>query len=278
VAAVKPSIVFPYAAADRALFPRLQAIAADLKAHYARAYVCRPPGTPRHADVTDWLAAERFFTLIGVDHELPAGERFTRLYLHAARLADPDEMLHLAYLDRLSFALQSGHRAAFLADVGALSLADLPLLYQRSPAAWATHPSNYARLEGFVTLVGERLFGRALDYTWCHLVVRADELRQVMARVTHTGLSMVGQMILQMQHHLRVRDVDWLSWEDPLILDRDPAELKAEREASVREYEKRLSYCLPVVEAMVQFAATSGLTSSADSARPSSAGGPSAPA
>jgi hypothetical protein len=47
--------------------------------------------------------------------------------------------------------------------------------------------------------------------------------------------------------------VDWLAWEDPFLLGRDPAEMKAEREQSTDEYEKRLSYCLPMVEALVQF-------------------------
>jgi hypothetical protein len=35
--------------------------------------------------------------------------------------------------------------------------------------------------------------------------------------------------------------------------------MKAEREKSVNEYEKRLSYCLPMVEALVQFSKNNNL-------------------
>lgn len=156
--------------------------------------------------------------------------------------------------DRLAFALEGNHRKQFLADVDSLTLADVPLIFQRSAEAWATHPQNDARLEGFVTQTGEVLFGKTLDYAWCHLVARAGELREVMPRVTHPGLSMVAEMVLQMQHHIQTRNDDWLAREDPFIHRRDAAELKSERENSVREYEVRLSYCLPMVDALIKFA------------------------
>lgn len=77
-----------------------------------------------------------------------------------------------------------------------------------------------------------------------------------MPRVTHPGLSMVAEMVLHTQHHIQTREVDWLAWEDPFIHRRDAAELKSERENSVREYEVRLSYCLPMVDALIKFAAS----------------------
>jgi hypothetical protein len=48
--------------------------------------------------------------------------------------------------------------------------------------------------------------------------------------------------------------VDWLAWEDPFIMGRNPSMLKTERENGVQEFEARLSYCLPMVEAMLRFA------------------------
>jgi hypothetical protein len=79
-----------------------------------------------------------------------------------------------------------------------------------------------------------------------------------MQKVTHPGLSMVAEMILHLQHHVHTREVDWLVWEDPFILGRDPAELKQERENSIDETEKRLSYVLPMVEALVRFSKDGG--------------------
>jgi hypothetical protein len=248
-----PSLAFPYNDPDGTMLPHLQAILPDLKAHFKRTYLSVPPDTRQNRALMAQLEAERFFTLFPLDRQMQIGEHFAHLYLNAALAANPDESLHLAYVDRLSFALETEYRKQFLEDVNSLHLDDLPLIFQRSPAAWATHPQNYARLEGFVSQIGEQLFGKTLDYGWCHLVVRAGELREVMPKMTHAGLSMVAEMILHLQHHIHTRDVDWLAWEDPFLTGRDPLEMKTEREQSLAEYEKRLSYCLPMVEALVKF-------------------------
>lgn len=235
------------------MFPHLRAILPDLKEHFGRVYICPPLDTRKNQAVMEQFAADGFFTIIPIDRQLRIGEHFKHLYLNAALLADPDEVIHLAYVDRLAFALETPHRGQFLADVDSLTPADLPMIFHRSPLAWSTHPQNYARLEGFVTQIGQNLFGKTLDYGWCHLVLRAEELREIMPEVTHPGLSMVAEMILHLQQHIKKREVDWLSWEDPFHANRDSAELKAEREASVDEYEKRLSYCLPMVDALTRF-------------------------
>lgn len=249
-----PSLAFPCHDPSGAMLPHLETVLPDLKAHFGRAWVCPPPATRQNAAVMDFLAADDFFIILPLDQPLSVGAHFKHLYLNAALAADPDEIMHLAYIDRLAFALEGNHREQFLADVDSLTLEDVPLIFQRSAVAWTTHPQNYARLEGFVTQTGEVLFGKTLDYAWCHLVARAGELREVMPRVTHPGLSMVAEIVLQMQHHIQTRDVDWLAWEDPFIHQRDAVELKSERENSVREYEVRLSYCLPMVDALIKFA------------------------
>ena len=56
------------------------------------------------------------------------------------------------------------------------------------------------------------------------------------------------------QLDIKTKEVDWLAWEDPFILSRDPEELKHERENSLEETQKRLAYAMPMVETMVQFA------------------------
>ncbi len=249
-----PSLVFPYHDPNGQLLPHLNAILSDLKAHFGRAYVCPPLSTRQNTLVMAQLEADPFFTIFPVDRQLKIGEHFKHLYLNATLAAEPDEILHLAYVDRLAFALEGNHREQFLADVDSLTLKNLPLIFQRTPAAWATHPQNYARLEAFVTQIGENLFGKTLDYAWCHLVASAAELREVMPKVTHSGLSMVAEMVLQMQHHIQTRDVNWLAWEDPFMYQRDPIELKTEHEKNVDVYEGRLSYCLPMVDALTKFA------------------------
>lgn len=76
-----------------------------------------------------------------------------------------------------------------------------------------------------------------------------------MPLVKNPGLSMVAEMIFYLQENIRTRDVDWLAWEDPFILSRDPIELKHERENSIEETRKRLSYTLPMIETLTRLSA-----------------------
>jgi hypothetical protein len=158
-------------------------------------------------------------------------------------------------LDRLAFALEGEYRDLFLGDIDSLLPGDVPLIFQRSEAAWDTHPRNYRDLEGIVTTVGRHLFGRSLDYAWCHIAVCAGELREIMPLVKNPGLNMVAEMIFYLQENIQTRNVDWLAWEDPFILSRESSELKHERENSLEETRKRLSYTLPMIETLTRLSA-----------------------
>jgi hypothetical protein len=251
---VPSSIVFPYHDPDLQLFPHLQAILPDLKNLFRRAYICPHYDTCQNASLMEWLTRDAFFTIFPLDRQTRIGEHFAYLFTKAAQAADPDEVLHLAYADRLSFALEGNHREQFRQDINSLQPDDLPLIFQRSPKAWQTHPLNYYEIEGFVTTIGKILFERSLDYAWCHLVVQAKQLNEIMAHVANQDLSMVAEMILLLQSSIKTKEVDWLAWEDPLILRRDPEMLKTEREKSPQETQKRLSYAIPMIETMLQAA------------------------
>lgn len=234
------------------MFPHLQSILPDLKKHFDRAYICPPLSTRRQNGHVEQLQADDFFTVFPIDRELQIGEHFARLYRRAAETAPPEQVIHLCYLDRLAFALEGGYRDVFLADIEALSSEDIPLIFQRSQAAWETHPQNYRRLEGTVTTVGYNLFGRELDYAWCHIAVRAAQLREIMPRVKNPDLSMVAEMIFHLQEDIHTRAVDWLAWEDPFLLGQDPNVLRQERENNLAETNKRLNYVLPMIETLTR--------------------------
>ena len=249
---MQPALAFPFNDPDGRMFPHLQAILPDLKEHFERAYICPPLSTQKHVEHIERLRSDKFFKVFAAPHEMQLGEHFAYLYQRAVDSAPPDQILHLCYLDRLAFALEGEYRDSFLADIDSLSLATVPLIFQRSQAAWETHPQNYRELEGVVTTVARNLFGRDLDYAWCHLAACAGQLREIMPRVRNPDLSMVAEMIFYMQENIQTRDVDWLAWEDPFILGRAPLELKHEREASLEETHKRLSYVLPMVETLTR--------------------------
>jgi len=250
---MKPALAFPYNDPDGTMLPHLQAILPDLKNHFDHAYVCSPLSSLELLKQNKLILTDDFFTAYIVDGNKLIGERFAYLYQRAAEEAHPDQPIHLCYPDRMSFALEGKHRDSFLADVDSLTANDLPLIFQRSQFAWETHPRNYRELEGIVTTVGKNLFGQELDYAWCHLVVQAKQLREVIPLVKNPDLSMVAEMIFHMHDDIQTRDVDWLAWEDPFILNRDASELKNEREQSLDEINKRLKYVLPMIEILTRF-------------------------
>ena len=250
---MKPAIAFPFNDPDGTMFHHLQIILPDLKEHFERAYIAPPLSTLQQVEHIEKLQADDFFTIFPVDREMRIGEHFTYLYQRTAEAANPQQIIHLCYLDRMAFALEGEYRISFLADIDSLSANDTPIIFQRSQLAWETHPQNYRELEGIVTTVGKNLFGKELDYGWCHIAVQAKQLHKIMRLVKNPDLSMVAEMIFYLQDNIKTRDVDWLSWEDPFILSRDAAELKRERENSLAETNKRLRYVLPMIETLTRF-------------------------
>ena len=249
---MKPALAFPFNDPDGTMFPHLQIILPDLKSHFERAYICPPLSTRRLDRHVEQLEADDFFTVFPIDRELQIGEHFAYLYQYTADAAHPNQVIHLCYLDRLAFALEGEYKDVFLTDVDSLSIENVPLIFQRSQTAWGTHPQNYRWLEGTVTTVGRNLFGRELDYAWCHMAVRAGQLREIMPRVKNPDLSMVAEMIYHLQDNIRTREVDWLAWEDPFLFGQDPDVLKLERETSLAETNKRLNYVLPMIETLTR--------------------------
>lgn len=249
---MKPAIAFPYTDPDGTMFPRLQAITEDLKNHFEHAYLSAPPSTLGWLQQKNQILADSFFTVFPVEEGKLIGEHFASLYRLTAESAHPNQFIHLCYLDRISFALETKYRDSFLADINSLSSENLPIIFQRSTYAWETHPQNYRELERMVTTVGKNLFDKELDYAWCHIVVTAEQLREIMPLVKNPDLSMVAEMIFYMQDKIYTRDVDWLAWEDPFIFKRPDEELKRERENSLVETQKRLKYVLPMIETLTR--------------------------
>lgn len=252
---MRPALAFPFNDPDGSMFRHLQTILPDLKSHFERAYICPPLSTQKHLDHMQQLQADDFFTIFPTDREMQIGEHFAYLYQRAAQTAPPEQILHLCYLDRLAFALEGEYRDLFLKDVDLLTVIHTPLIFQRSQSAWETHPRNYRELEGIITIVGRNLFGKDLDFAWCHIAVRAGELREIMPFVKNHDLSMVAEMIFYLQEMIQTRDVDWLAWEDPFVFQREAAELKYERENSLQETQKRLRYVVPMIDTLTRLSA-----------------------
>ena len=248
-----PAIVLPLPDPEGIFLPHLKQITPLLKTTFAQAIVNLPPSTRCiQPEAVYQIEADPFF-LCGEFPESPVGDHFRALYSLAAQHCPPAQVLHLCYIDRLAFALQTHFYQSFLADVQAVTQEQTPLIFQRSAAAWDTHPRNYRDIESMVTRVGEWLFHKTLDFAWCHLAVQAGQLANVLPRTHQHDLSMVAEIVLQMLEQANTKEVDWLAWEDPFILGCDPPTLKTERENDPSETRKRLAYALPMLKILHQY-------------------------
>lgn len=262
---MRPALVMPMHDPDGFLFPHLAAVTPALEGAFACAYMNLTAVTiKRQPEWAMWLEGQPFFCLTRCD-DGQVGEQFAQLYRDAAAACPPEQVLHLGFVDRVAYALGSEHRGSFLTDVLAIGADVTPVLYHRSAAAWETHPANYRMFERMVTATGAALLGgRELDFAWCYMVITAGRLRALMPGVTRPDLSMLAEMVLGLEDELRVREVDWLAWEDPFLLGRDSVELKREREASSADVRKRLGYVVPMLQVLADFAATDGNGSQTD--------------
>lgn len=118
----------------------------------------------------------------------------------------------------------------------------------RSEKAWSTHPQNYYAAESMVTEAGRILFDTILDFTWCHLAITANQLSNILSHLTARDLVVTAQLVFALRNELKIKEVDWLSWEDPFIFGKDPETYKREREGDAAELEKRMSYVLPEIK------------------------------
>lgn len=251
----RPVLVMPVHDPEGQMLPHLKAVTPQLKRVFGRAFVSITPQTrDAHAEHITWLEEEAFFRAGFTQPGDPIGKQFLSLYTRAVKSCYPEEILHLAFSDRVAFALQSGYREQFIADVQAVKAEAVPLLFQRSELAWHTHPRNYREIEHIATRVAELVLKRALDLTWCHLAIQARQLGEVLPRVRNTDLSVLAEIVLRLKEKVGTKDVDWLAWEHPFIEARDAEHLRREHESSVKETQKRLSYVIPIIQLLSELA------------------------
>ncbi len=230
-------------------FPHLKTITPTLKELIERAFISIPLETNQNQrEYVEWSKSDKFFRMLEHEDAVSVEDDFLALFAFAARSCPANQLLHLCFIDRVAYALQSDHREQFIADIKSLKAEHTPLIFQRSAKAWETHPRNYRELEQMVTRTGEFLFGKTLDFCWCHLVVQAEQLLEILPRAKSRDLSVVAKLVLELKDVVQTKNVDWLAWEDPFILRRDARELKQEREQSPAETHKRLSYVIPMLQ------------------------------
>lgn len=248
-----PAAVFSQHDKDGLLFSHLRKITPDLKKIFQKAYVSiTPPTLEFQKGSVEDLAKDEFFELVYNQPGSQVGDHFLAGFRKAAEKSRPSQILHLVTLDRLAYILETEHRQSFLADIAWAEKQSCPVLFLRSTKAWQTHPKNYYAIESMATKAGEILLGKTLDFAWCHLAIKSSLLKSVLPKFQTHDLTVFAELIMFIKDQWVTQEVDWLSWEDPYIFNKDPQIYKAERENSPEENEKRLSYIIPTIRYLLK--------------------------
>jgi hypothetical protein len=241
-----PAIVFPFHDPQAVMLPYLWQLDSWLKQNFANAYIgLSHPTQLQQPEAVEHLQRDPFYRLAFNPPGSQPGEHYRAVYQSAVDGCPPAQRLHLCDLDRPVFALLTGHRQAYIDDFAWVNVQTQPVLFQRTPAAWATYPDNYRAIEGLVTRVGELLYNQTYDFGWSYLVLQTADLSSVLPQLNSRDFGVLIEILLLLRQRLITCPVDWLAWEDPFILGRDADELRAERSHSQTETVKRLRGLLP---------------------------------
>ncbi len=252
-------VVTPVHDPQRVFLPHLEAITPALKEIFSQAiWGVTSVTAERYPAEIERLRQEPFFRVMFIPTDQGVGDQFAQLYRQAAETCPGEAVLHLCFIDRLAYILQSQYRQDFTADVQQPLDGAASRLFQRSQNAWLSHPHNYYQIEQFLTTTGEHLFGKSLDFAWCHLAIQAARLRTLMPFVRGHDFTMLAEMILFLQDEIQTKDVDWLAWEDPFLLARPAAELQRERAGDCLETHKRLAYVIPMLQRLFEYSRSAG--------------------
>lgn len=172
---MKPNLVLPFHDPEGRFLTQLALAMPELKQHFAHAFLSISPPTAakQHRHLRE-LRADPFFVLNDNGLNTQVGDHYLAGYQSAIDNSAPEQKLHLCDIDKVAYALQSGHKDAFIAAISATTDLDGPLLFQRSPSAWATYPAIYRELEQMAIRIGELLFARYFDFAWSYLVIEAQ--------------------------------------------------------------------------------------------------------
>ena len=245
---MRANIVLPFHDPEGRFLRQLSLISPDLKQHFDHAFLSiSPPTAARQHRRLRELRADPFFVLNDNRLNTQVGDHYLAGYESAIRHSPPHQLLHLCDIDKVAYALQSEYKARFIDDIH-VAVTDIPRLFQRSAAAWATYPAIYRELEQMAIRIGELLFARYFDFAWSYLVIEAQQLNSIMPRIRSRDFGLLPEIVLLLKDHIQTQDVDWLAWEDPFIFCRDAAELQAERDNDPIELQKRLLWNKAVLE------------------------------
>lgn len=245
------SIVFPLHDPKNIETPFIKQLLPTLKTKFRKVFVSVTYKTEiENPSAVEFLKCDNLFSINFNENLSLPGDHHRTGFENAVKNSEPGEILHLCYPDRLVYAI-SLFEEQYFSDLSEAEQSSNPTLFLRSKKAWETHPTTYYALEKTLSDLGNTLFNQFIDFAWCHLTLTADKLKQALPAVTAHDFVATAQLALFLRKSLNTKSVDWLSWEDPFILNKNAEELKLEREQSSEDIEKRLAYVTPAMKFLI---------------------------
>jgi hypothetical protein len=238
--------MFSYHDAEGRLGKLLKMITPELKKVFDKAFVSVTPSAEERGLDKD-LLKDDFFVLNYNSKEDQIGDHYMNGIRSVSKSMKGEDIIHIGCLDRLAFGFLN-YSNEITSDLKAEKQLAAPILYTRSRKAWQTHPRNYWAIESMGTEVCERLYGLNLDLFWCDYALKNNDLKQIIPKVKTHDLRILIELIWSVKDKLKVEEVDWLSWEDPFIFEKNEKDYKKEREQGEDEKKKRLGYVIPAIE------------------------------
>ena len=180
------------------------------------------------------------------------GDHYRNALTQALTVKDDDKVF-FGFIDRVLFALNTDFNEKFVADMKE-DFNEL-VLFERTDAAYQTHPKNYREIEQTVNKLGGYLIGEERELATCGFLIKSELARKILTQSTADSYSAGAEWILLAYLFgikPTIKKVDWLSWEDPFIENIPAEKLKADRENQKNEYLKRLEMNLPFINLLVE--------------------------
>jgi len=198
-----------------------------------------PPTWEENTDFIRYLKAQGCAVF-----DNPTGATIGDQSREALRLAlqHTGQPIFFGFLDRILFALETKWQYQFLQDLKVYQTAEF-LVFERSQAAWDTHPSNYCEIEHMVSRMFELLCGRSIELMPCALILSHNAASAILSQSTSPNHEVWAEWtLLAMKNGIPVttQEVDWLAWEHPHWEGVDSDELKRDRESNLDQVIKRI--------------------------------------
>ena len=241
-------LTFPYHDPDGRYNQTFQRQLANLKSEFDAICVSAVAPTLENNAVFVQYLVDQGCVVFNNAPNTPIGDHSREALRLALSHRQAQRPIFFGFLDRILYAMETNWRTSFVQDLNAYRASDF-VVFERSAAAWNTHPSNYREIEGMVSRMFQLLCGRFIELMPCALILNSSMAEAVLSQSTSPSYEVWAEWILlaiKSGIPVTTSQVDWLEYQHPYWERIEPDLRKQERETSGEETLKRIRMNMPV--------------------------------